>query len=777
MDDLFSENNSEGFPIVIIFGRSTSPIYNSAVNFAKRYADKYTEKIYPTTTKNIASFSFDNFDKAYTLFLKVYNWKSFEAFLNNELIEKGLIERVKRIYDCYSSCKESFTEEDYCLGMSATLPKKRFFQCKRLKSILRDYDWKSSYIFDRDVSNLWYKQGVFENDNTSFHIDKTRILNSLLSEMNAKYTFLCPKFSEELLKKEVDSLPSEIVFSGNNEYFLKNIFSRNTIVSLEEKENLDIEEKSHSISFHIREDKDLPKPETTSVKYSDIGGMNDVIKLLKESVELPFKYPEVFEHLGIVPYNGILFYGPPGTGKTLLAKAVANETNLAFYSINGPEILNKFLGESESNLRKYFNAAEETSPSVIYIDEIDSIASKRGLSASSDVYNKIVAQLLTLMDGMNEREKVIVMASTNKPDHLDEALRRPGRLDYEIYIPPPNEEARFEILKIHTKEMPLDLSVDLHVIAESLHGYVGADIAALCKEAALSALRKFMKTSSISDGNISNITIGTDDFVQAKEIIKPSAGREVLANKPLVKWEDVIGLDDVKKEVRKKVIKPFLHKSVYQNVEKIKGLLFYGPSGVGKTLLAKAIASELNLNIISLKGSDIASIYHGGSEINLKSYFKKAKELSPTIIIIDEIEAIASSRSPLSNSNYHNSLVNELLSQLDGFDRLNNIIVIGTTNHLDYIDESILRPGRFDLLIEIPFPNEKDLRNLLTFYLNKSGFPWNPQILEEKFTFRTGAEVSNAVKQAVYELLWNDNSSLDVSHFIPKRGINSSHRA
>lgn len=363
---------------------------------------------------------------------------------------------------------------------------------------------------------------------------------------------------------------------------------------------------------------------------------------------------------------------------------------------------------------------------------------------------------------MEEREEVIVIAATNKPNSIDPALRRAGRFDFEINISPPNESGRIEILKIHTKNMPLDNNINLNELAKTLHGYVGADISALCKEAALFSIRRNSKNMEQKQLNIEKLKVSLEDFKRAKNKIKPSAGREVLSYKSNVKWNDIIGLEEEKNELMKKIINPWKSKNKYNFLRSIKGVLLYGPSGVGKTYLSKGLASTLNLNIISIKGSDILSKYSGDSSVRLSSYFKKARELAPSIIIIDEIDAIATSRK---NNSADNSLINELLSQMDGYDELTDVLIVGTTNFIETIDSAILRPGRFDIKIKIEYPSRKDIKEILKYHLDKSKFPYNEEILVDDLNFKTGADVESAVVQAIYEAIWNNENKLKSIHF------------
>ena len=461
------------------------------------------------------------------------------------------------------------------------------------------------------------------------------------------------------------------------------------------------------------------------VSYEDIGGLKDEVKKVREMIEIPLKRPELFDKLGIAPPKGVLMHGPPGTGKTLLAKAVASESDAHFIAINGPEIMSKYVGGSEENLREYFEEAEENAPSIIFIDELDAIAPKRE-DTQGETERRTVAQLLTLMDGLKSRGQVVVIGATNRPDSLDQALRRPGRFDREIEIGVPDSEEREEILEIHTRNMPLAEDVDLHKLASTTHGFVGADLESLCKEAAMRVVRRIIpeikNDEEIPEEVLKKIVVTNDDFKSALKEIQPSALREVLVQVPNVKWDDVGGLDDVKQELKEAVEWPLKHPEKFEKfgVRPPKGTLLYGVPGTGKTLLAKAVASESEANFISIKGPELLSKWVGESEQGVREVFRKAKQTAPTVIFFDEIDSIASTRSANdSDSGVTKRVVNQLLTEMDGLEELEDVAIIAATNRPDILDPALLRPGRFDRFIEVPAPNEDGRREILKIHTAK----------------------------------------------------------
>jgi len=452
--------------------------------------------------------------------------------------------------------------------------------------------------------------------------------------------------------------------------------------------------------------------ETPSVTYEDIGGLDEELEQVREMIELPMRHPELFQQLGIEPPKGVLLQGPPGTGKTLMARAVANEIDAYFTDISGPEIMSKYYGESEEQLREVFEEAEENSPAVVFIDEIDSIAPKRG-ETSGDVERRVVAQLLSLMDGLEERGQVIVIGATNRVDALDPALRRGGRFDREIEVGVPDKEGRKEILQVHTRGMPLAEGIDLDEYAENTHGFVGADIEQLAKEAAMNALRRIrpeldLEEEEIDAKTLERLEVVADDFTSALKGIEPSALREVFVEVPDVTWEQVGGLGDTKDRLRETIQWPLEYPEVFDqmDIEAAKGVLLYGPPGTGKTLLAKAIANEAQSNFISIKGPELLNKYVGESEKGVREVFEKARSNAPTVVFFDEIDSIAGERGRTTgDSGVGERVVSQLLTELDGLEALEDVVVIATTNRPDLIDQALLRPGRLDRHINVPIPD------------------------------------------------------------------------
>ena len=497
---------------------------------------------------------------------------------------------------------------------------------------------------------------------------------------------------------------------------------------------------------------------TIRISYEDLGGMKDSIQKVREMIELPIRHPELFKKIGIEAPKGVLLYGPPGTGKTLLAKAVANETNAKFYSISGPEIISKFYGESEHRLRETFNVAQEHAPSIIFIDEIDSIAPKRE-KVTGEVEKRVVSQMLTLMDGIHSRGKVVVIGATNRQDSIDTALRRPGRFDREIEIGIPNEDGRMEILNIHTKGMPLDKNIQLSNISKITHGFVGADLEILTKEAALRSLRRILPEIDIdqyplSPDILNKIIITNSDFYNALKDVTPSAIREFQIQKPNTKWEDIGGLEKIKQEIEEITEWPLKYPELYDfaDIKPSKGILFYGPPGTGKTLIAKAVASNSKLNFISIKGPELLSKWVGESEYAIREIFRKAKQVSPCIVFFDEVDAIFKKRSfEISESNVNERMVSQMLTELDGLEPLEGVIVIGATNRVDVIDEALLRPGRLDKVIEIPLPDTYSRKQIIQIYLRKKPVDDDSFLVDKLLKLTTGfsgAEIEGFINSA-----------------------------
>jgi transitional endoplasmic reticulum ATPase len=501
------------------------------------------------------------------------------------------------------------------------------------------------------------------------------------------------------------------------------------------------------------------------ITYDELGGLKREVLKIREMVELPMRHPELFEKIGVEAPKGVLLYGPPGTGKTLLAKAVAGETNAHFISLSGPEIMGKHYGESEERIREIFTQAEENAPSIIFIDEIDSIAPKRD-EVSGELEKRIVSQLLTLMDGMKSRGKVVVIAATNRPDSIDPALRRPGRFDREIEIGIPDDEGRFDILSIHTRGMPIDEKVDLKQISKITHGFVGADLEVLAKEAAMRSLRRNVlddKDFSYDDDEISSeilqkIQITDEDFREALKEVGPSALREVQVQIPNVSWDDVGGLDQLKEELQEAVEWPIKYKDAYDyvDVESPKGILLHGPPGTGKTMIAKALAKMTESNFISIKGPELLSKWVGESEKGVREIFRKARQAAPCIIFLDEVDALVPRRgSGGSDSHVTENVVSQILTEIDGLEELHNVLIIGATNRLDIVDEALLRPGRFDRIIEVPNPDEKGRLHIFEIHTKSKPLASDVKLSEiVKLTDNfSGAEIAAVTNRAAITAL------------------------
>jgi len=564
------------------------------------------------------------------------------------------------------------------------------------------------------------------------------------------------------------------------------------ITKVEPKADVVIVNRGTQIQFTDKAPKqatgNIPK-----VTYEDIGGLDREISRVREMIELPLKHPELFERLGVEAPKGVLLHGPPGTGKTLLAKAVANETNANFYHIGGPEIMSKFYGESEERLREIFKEAEENAPSIIFIDEIDSIAPKRE-EVSGDVEKRIVSQLLTIMDGLESRGQLVVIGATNRPNAIDPALRRPGRFDREIEIGLPDRNGRLQVLHIHTRGMPLAEDVDLENIASRTHGFVGADLEALAKEAAMGALRRILPEINLDEESIpadllDKITVTMDDFENSLREVPPSTMREVLVESPNVQWTDVGGLEDTKQELREAIEWPLKYGELfdYSGVSPPKGIMLYGPPGTGKTLIAKAVATESEVNFISVKGPELLSKWVGESERGVREVFRKARQAAPCIVFFDEIDSIVPPRGRDLGSNVTERVVSQILTELDGLESLKDVVVIAATNRPDMVDPALMRPGRIDRILYIPNP-DKDAREAI-LAIHTRGMPLAEDIdmdkLAEQMENYSGADIAatcQAASQiAIHEHLQKysdpkeamehkDELKVDMDHF--KRAFN-----
>jgi transitional endoplasmic reticulum ATPase len=523
---------------------------------------------------------------------------------------------------------------------------------------------------------------------------------------------------------------------------------------------------------------DISEESIPQITYEDIGGLKEEVKKVREMVELPLKRPEIFSRLGIEPPKGVLLYGPPGTGKTLLAKAVANESEAHFILLNGPEIMSKFYGESEKKIREIFDEAEKNAPAIIFIDEIDSLAPKRE-DVSGEVERRVVSQLLTMMDGLKARGKVVVIGATNRPNAIDPALRRPGRFDREVEISVPDKEGRLSILKIHTRGMPLTKSVKLDELARKTHGFVGADINSLAKEAAMNVLRRNIHKFNLEEDQeipqqiLNELRVSQKDFDEALKIVRPSAMREVLVETPSTKWNDIGGIEPVKRDLKEAVEWPLKFPDSFSRmgISPPKGVLLYGPPGTGKTLLAKAVANESEANFIQVKGPSLLSMWVGKSEEGVRKIFERARQVSPCIVFFDEIDSLAGKRGQMhgGGAKVTENVLNQLLSEMDGIEDLTNVIVIGATNRPDILDPALMRPGRFDRIVYVPVPEKEGRLQILKIHtknmpLDKSV---NIQKLSDELDGYTGADIEALAREAAMLALREDIETKKVTkkHF------------
>jgi transitional endoplasmic reticulum ATPase len=527
---------------------------------------------------------------------------------------------------------------------------------------------------------------------------------------------------------------------------------------------------------------ELSDDKIPEIAYEDIGGLTEEIKKIRELVEIPLKHPEIFETLGIQPPKGILLHGPPGTGKTLLAKAVANESSANFILLNGPEIMSKFYGESEKKIRDIFEEAEKTAPAIIFIDEIDAIAPKRE-EVQGEVERRVVSQLLTMMDGLNNRGKVIVIGATNRPNALDEALRRPGRFDRELEISVPGKEGRLQILKIHTRNMPMDKKVNLDELAAVTHGFVGADLESLTKEAAMCVLRKVLPQmkldaeEKIPQDMLEKLIVKHEDFIDALKTVRPSAMREVLVETPNVEWESVGGLDAIKQDLKEAVEWPMKHPESFarMGIRPSRGILLYGPPGTGKTLLAKAVAKESEANFIQVKGPSLLSMWVGKSEEGMRKIFERARQVAPCIIFFDEVDALAGRRGQETGTKVTERVLNQMLAEMDGLEDLNDVLVIGATNRPDMLDTALLRPGRFDKILLVNAPDEEGRVQILKIHTKNMPLGDGKKLFSEKEKEEfvksiaketdgyTGADLEAVAREAAYFALREDIAAKQVT--------------
>jgi transitional endoplasmic reticulum ATPase len=579
----------------------------------------------------------------------------------------------------------------------------------------------------------------------------------------------------QILKRPVVERDIVPVMSSTNHPFMRSPGQAIPLIAVDtEPDGVALITEDTEVELREEPIKDIGKT-GGGITYEDIGGLQKEIQRVREMVELPMKHPQIFKKLGIEPPQGVLLHGPPGTGKTLLAKAVANETSASFFSIAGPEIISKYYGESEQQLREIFDDASEEAPSIIFIDELDSIAPKRE-DVTGEVERRVVAQLLTMMDGLEERGQVIVIAATNRLDSVDPALRRPGRFDREIEIGVPDEVGREEVLQIHTRGMPLSDDVHLGDLADETHGFVGADIESLTKEAAMKALRRYLPEIDLDEEDIppsliDRMIVKREDFSGALNEVEPSAMREVLVELPKVSWNDVGGLETAKEDVKESVEWPMSSPEKFERmgIDPPSGVLLYGPPGTGKTLMAKAVANETDANFISVRGPQLLSKWVGESEKAIRQTFRKARQVAPTIIFFDELDSLAPSRSQDVGSNVSERVVNQLLTEMDGLENMEDVMVIGATNRPDMIDPALIRSGRFDRLVMIGEPDVEGRERILE--IHTENIPIAPDVslreLAEITDGFVGSDLESIGREAAIEALREDDDAEEVEmrHF------------
>ncbi|MHA6316137.1 CDC48 family AAA ATPase [Altererythrobacter sp. CAU 1778] len=568
-------------------------------------------------------------------------------------------------------------------------------------------------------------------------------------------------------QQPVQNMPPEVARMFNQPaYALTQI--RLTVVSTSPKGVVHIDEDTE---VELRAEFEEPRDARAVVNYDDVGGMQETIDALREMVELPLRYPELFTRLGVDPPKGVLLHGPPGTGKTRLAQAVANESDANFFTINGPEIMGSGYGESEKRLREVFEEASRSAPSIIFIDEIDSIAPKRD-STPGEAEKRLVAQLLTLMDGLDSRTNLVVIAATNRPDAIDEALRRPGRFDREIIIGVPDESGRREILAIHTRGMPLGDRVDLAELARTTHGFVGADLAALTREAAIEAVRRIMPKLDLDERTIppevlDELCVTREDFMEALKRVQPSAMREVMVQAPKVGWDDIGGLGDAQEKLREGVELPMKNPEAFRRlgIRPAKGFLLYGPPGTGKTLLAKAVAKEAEANFISMKSSDLLSKWYGESEQQIAKLFSRARQVAPCVVFIDEIDSLVPARGSSGNEPQVTArVVNTILAEMDGLEEMQSIVVIGATNRPALVDPALLRPGRFDELVYVGTPDKPGREHILKIHASQMPLAGDVDLaaVAAKTDRFTGADLEDVVRRAGLNALRRVGGDVDL---------------